>query len=183
MASTVPYVPNTTWADGSGGGTPVTAAKLNTIEQGLTDGHQMPAVRVFHSAAQSVNTATDTYLAFNSERFDQAGGTSATQHDTVTNNSRLIARYAGIYQITGNVNFAGNATGTRYAFIRINGTTRIASNMTTADATENPIVVTTLYQLAVNDYVELGVRQTSGGALNVQAAGNQSPEFMMIRVG
>ena len=37
MASTVPYVQNPAWADGSGGGTPITAAKLNTVEQGVTD--------------------------------------------------------------------------------------------------------------------------------------------------
>jgi hypothetical protein len=42
--------------------------------------------------------------------------------------------------------------------------------------------VATRYPLVVNDYVEAVVRQTSGGALNVLALGNQSPEFMMARV-
>lgn len=32
----MPYTPNPTWADGSGGGTPITAAKLNNIEGGIS---------------------------------------------------------------------------------------------------------------------------------------------------
>jgi hypothetical protein len=83
----VPFVKDTTFADGSGGGTPITAAKLNNIEQGVFDAHLMPAVRVYHNTTQSVSTATHTALAFNSERFDTAGGAASTQHDTVTNNS------------------------------------------------------------------------------------------------
>ena len=41
----------------------------------------------------------------------------------------------------------------------------------------------TLYELAVNDYVELVVYQSSGGALNVVSSGNHSPEFMMVYQG
>jgi len=32
----MPYTPNTPWIDGSGGGTPITAARLNNLEAGLT---------------------------------------------------------------------------------------------------------------------------------------------------
>jgi hypothetical protein len=39
------------------------------------------------------------------------------------------------------------------------------------------------YSLAVNDYVECVVWQTSGGGLNILANGNYSPEFSMVRVG
>lgn len=31
----MPYTPNTTWVDGSGGGTPLTAARLNNMEAGI----------------------------------------------------------------------------------------------------------------------------------------------------
>jgi hypothetical protein len=52
----------------------------------------------------------------------------------------------------------------------------------TGVATGNYQVVTALYDLAVNDYVELHVRQNSGISLNVAASSNYSPEFMMTRV-
>jgi hypothetical protein len=32
----MPYTPNTTWVDGSGGGTPLSAARLNNLESGVT---------------------------------------------------------------------------------------------------------------------------------------------------
>ena len=32
----MPYTPNSTWVDGSGGGTPISAARLNNLESGVT---------------------------------------------------------------------------------------------------------------------------------------------------
>ena len=43
--------------------------------------------------------------------------------------------------------------------------------------------ISTEYSLAVNDYVELVVYQSSGGALDVNAAANYSPEFGMTFQG
>lgn len=180
----IPYVKNTTWADGSGGATPITAAKLNNVEQGVSDSQLMPAVRAFHNASQSIPNSTLTALAFNSERFDVASGASSTQHDTVTNNSRLTCRFAGKYLIVTNVRFAINASGVREVGIRLNGATMLADEVQTSSGggTTTILTVTTLYDLAVNDYVETVVNQTSGGALNVEVAANYSPEFMMVRV-
>lgn len=43
-------------------------------------------------------------------------------------------------------------------------------------------VITTLYDLGVDDYIEVMVYQTSGGALNVEKTAQYSPEFMMVKV-
>lgn len=184
MAVVFPYVRNPTWADGSGGATPISAAKLNLIDDGILNAHQQPAVRVFHNANQSISTATLTALAFNSERFDQAGGSASTMHDTATNNTRLTCRYAGVYLISGSVEWANGTTGIREISCRIGGSTYIA------DATDTPAsvnvyrqTITTLYSLAVNDYVELVVQQNSGAGLNVVSSSAWTPEFMMVRVG
>lgn len=179
MPSVIPYA-ETTWVDNT---TDANAAHMNQIEQGIEDAHLMPAVRVFHNAAQSITTGTVTALAFNSERFDTVGGVASNMHDTVTNNSRLTCRYAGVYQITGMVAWAVNATGFRQAQIRLNGTTIIGSRDEIAASASfgTEMQVTSLYQLAVNDFVELVVQQTSGGALNVNSSANYSPEFMMVR--
>lgn len=175
----IPYTKNTTWADGSGGGTPDTASKKNLIEDGIYNAHLQPAVRVTHNAAQSIPNTTETVLAFNTERFDTAGGAADTQHDTVTNNSRLTCKYAGIYQITGNAEWASSPTSCSIN-IRLNGTTKIGRTFVTAD--NRTMSVSTLYQLAVNDYVELTVNQNSGAGVNINSTGNYSPEFMMVRV-
>jgi hypothetical protein len=179
MAVVFPYVKNAAWVDGT---TVATAAKANIWEDGIFNAHQQPAVRVFHNAAQSISNNTLTALAFNSERFDTAGGTASTQHDTATNNSRLTCLYAGKYQITGNFEWSTLPGGAEIR-IRLNGTTTIAyGTMAGSTSDWRRPSITTLYDLAVNDYVELMVLQTSGGAINVNSAANYSPEFMMVRV-
>lgn len=183
MALTIPYV-SQSWIDGSGGGTPVSAARLGVIEAGITNISYAPAVRVFHNAAQAITTATATALAFNSERFDQAGNVADTMHDTAVNNSRLTCRYAGVYLVTANIEWAANTAGTRTLAIRHSvgptfyGETSLQSP-TSAVVRQQAV---TLMALAVNDYVECVVTQDSGGNLNVNSTGNFSPEFMMVRV-
>jgi hypothetical protein len=147
----------------------------------------MPAVRAYHNTTQS-HTTTGAWQAvvFNSERFDQAGGAASTQHDTASNTSRLTCRYAGVYQITGSLEFASNGTGQRGIELRLNaGASPIQRSqlVMAADDSIGRCGITTLYALAVNDYVELFAFQSSGGALNIAATAFTSPEFMMARVG
>lgn len=178
----IPYSEQS-WVDGSGGATPLSAARLNWIEVGIGGVSFAPTVRVYNNANININTATLTALTYNSERFDTAHNAADTMHDTGINTGRLTCRYAGKYQITSNVDWAGNVTGTRVILIRLNGVTTIAREDTLA-GTGGPggQSISTLYDLAVNDYVETVVYQTSGAGLNVNATGNFSPEFMMVRV-
>jgi hypothetical protein len=180
----IPYVKNPTWADNVGGGTSIDAADLNIIENGIFEISYAPAVGVFHNANQAITTSTLTALAFNSERFDQVANAASTMHDTVTNNTRLTCRYAGVYDIKGCVVWAGNATGIREVDIRLNGATQLQQEkQINAGAGETVAQsISRHYPLAVNDYVELMVWQTSGGNLNVNVVGNYSPEFSMVRV-
>ena len=136
--------------------------------------------RVYHNANQSIPDATNTALAFNSERAD-----TNTIHDTVTNNSRLTCQTAGVYSITASVEFAANATGIRSVGLRLNGTTFLSLQRSpSAGASVTALLsVATMYALAATDYVEVIVSQDSGGALNVLAGGNYSPEFQMSRLG
>lgn len=144
----------------------------------------MPAVvgaSAYHNADQSIADNTLTVVALNSERWD-----TDTIHDTATNNSRLTCKTAGKYQITFTGLFGVHATGERGLFIRLNGTTYIAGDqrMSVTDGVDGAAAtISRLYDLAVNDYVEGVVLQKSGGALNLLALGNRSPEFMMVRIG
>lgn len=139
-----------------------------------------PAARVYHSANQSIANNSSVVLAFNSERFD-----NDVIHDNATNNSRLTCKTAGKYLITFHGGFDFHATGTRSFYLRLNGATIIGiGQLAPIPATDGTFfTVSTLYDLIVNDYVEIQAYQTSGGALNVVAAPMYSPEFMMIKVG
>lgn len=174
------YVKNPTWVDGTGGGTPVSAARLNNIEQGIYDAHFQPCARVYHNAAQSIGASAETTLAFNSERFD-----TDTIHDTATNNSRLTCKTAGKYMITAHVEWAsGTADTLRTVIIRLNGTTQIGRvDMLPSVAAVVSQPLTTMWDLAVNDYIEVRVFQSTAGSLNVNSTASSSPEFMMARVG
>lgn len=177
MAVVFPYVKQT-WTDDS---SLCNAARNNVHEDGIFNAHNQPAVRVFHNANQSINSATDTILAFNSERIDQAGGASAAHHDNVTNNSRLTCLYAGVYMIGASIEWGIGSTGLRLLEIILNATTRIDRVRQTAlDAADQSLA--TLYPLAVNDFVTVQVHHTQGAALNVLVGSNYSPEFWMVRV-
>lgn len=133
------------------------------------------AARVHNSAAISVSNVTQTVLTFDSERFD-----TDTIHSTSSNTGRLTATTAGKYYITGTVEWASSPSQGNIA-IRLNGATSIAASVVVADYRN--MVISTLYDLAATDYVELLVRQSSGGAINITANSNFSPEFAMARVG
>lgn len=136
-------------------------------------GFVQPQARVFHNANQSIANNTATALAFNSERWD-----TNVIHDNVTNNSRLTAKTKGLYHIEANIEWDANATGIRQIFFRVNGATVIAAQRhSAASAGTTQMNISTDYQLAVNDYVETIVLQTSGVALNVLVNAQFSPEF------
>jgi hypothetical protein len=154
--------------------------RLIDVDADLSRGpNNSPSARVYHNANQSISSVGVTALAFNSERFD-----NDTIHSTSTNNTRLTCKTAGKYLIGGSVEWASNATGFRQLLIRVNGSFYVdvgTVNPISGDTTKQG--VKTLYQLAVNDYVELLVFQTSGGSLNVNSVGAYSPEFWMVKAG
>jgi hypothetical protein len=140
----------------------------------------LPSARAYHDANQSIATGGGgAFLAFNQERWD-----TDTIHDTVTNNTRLTCKTAGYYSITAGGAWETNGTGSRSIGILLNGATPLAYDNRLAPADINArFTVTTVYPLAVNDYVEVAVFQSSGGALNVLTGSNYSPEFSMHWVG
>ena len=157
----------------------LTAADLNAyVRDNLSwVGTDKPHARVRNSANIS-HSSSGSYQAvtFNSERVDVG-----SMHDTSSNTSRLTvpAGGGGLYAIGGVIEFAANATGRRGIDIYLNGTTVLAreecNNLGAGSAT--PVSISTVYQLSAGDYVELRGLQASGGALNMLASANYSPEF------
>ena len=166
----------------------ITAGATNTFAK--TDGSgnlafigpKQPSVRVYNSAVQSILNTTYTSITFDSERWntDAAG----SMHSTLTNTSRLTCQSAGIYEIFAHAGFDANATGQRQATFLLNGTLYIGlvQEAPISGSFTFMVEISTQYQLAVSDYVELQLYQSSGGALNNVVAGNYVGEFGMTRI-
>ena len=117
------------------------------------------------SVSQSISNNTGTFLSFDTEDFDTDGF-----HDNSTNNSRITipSGKAGKYQVNFNLQWAANATGTRYCMLAKNGTTvveKLLSVSTTGGYAEQFIGI--ILNLSVADYIEAKVDQSSGGSLDV----------------
>ncbi|MDO9334576.1 MAG: hypothetical protein Q7T57_08670 [Dehalococcoidales bacterium] len=145
----------------------------------LPAGGYTQGARVYNNAPVSINNTTFTILSFNSERFD-----TDNIHESVTNPSRLTCMTAGKYLIIANISWAEANYTVTIISILLNGTTLIAREQVTGATTATLINnVTTVYYLALNDYIQLQVYQYSAGAHNVNCSPNYSPEFMMQRIG
>lgn len=140
---------------------------------------KLVGARVYNSGNISINNAAWTQLTFDTERYDYD-----TMHDLVVNPSRLTCRTAGLYLIIANVEWQISQVGRRLTRIILNGATWIGGDERAPQDTGYAApCVSTIYELAISDYVELDVYQSSGGALNIVVDINFSPEFMMSRIG
>ena len=136
------------------------------------------SARAYNNADQIATTSVNLAVALNSERFD-----TDTIHDLVTNNSRLTCKTAGKYLIVAQIEWESNATGNRQGFIRLNGSTYLVKvSFKPATTGEFAQSISTMYSLAISDYVEIIVFQNSGGDLKVLYTAGASPEFSMIKV-
>jgi hypothetical protein len=92
---------------------------------------------------------------------------------------------AGKYLVGFTISWAANATGYRYAQIKVNDTTVISADdhaaMSALDS--HRITGSALYSLAVADYVTISLAQVSGGSLNLESSASYSPEFWMTWLG
>lgn len=133
----------------------------------------LPSARVYHNTTQSMTLSTDNTVLFNSERWD-----NDIIHSTVSNTGRLTATTAGKYLITANIEWA-TAPATCELKLRVNGTTVVAWQQY-AGSTKR-CQISTIYDLAASDYVELLVNPATTQTINSTA--NYSPEYMMHRIG
>jgi len=133
--------------------------------------------RVYNSANLLIEDSVATALTFDAERWD-----TDELHQASVTPSRLTAQTDGQYLIFGHVVFASDPDGYRQMDIRLNGTTSLARVIQDGTAIPgNALTITTYYNLAANDYVELVVYQTAGASLAVLADQNISPEFGMVK--
>jgi hypothetical protein len=140
------------------------------------------SVRVHNSTDTPVASGAYTALAFDSERWDPAD-----LHSTSTNPSRLTVQTAGKYLIYGTVEFADDIAGSagdRSLEIRLNGSDSLTRTQVAANDSGSSTIlsVSTHYDLAAGDYVELVVRQSSGVTEDVKVNAPMTPEFGMVKL-
>lgn len=154
----------------------VAAAEIASGAVGVTEhSAALPGARATSTTALTQSTNSFNTLAFNSERYDTGG-----IHSNVTNNSRLTAPADGLYLATAHVEFESNTTGTRTLIIRKNdlGAGSVARQDTPGDGLTG-LSIATVVSLADGDFLEVEVRQDSGGTIDVNKSGEQSPEFSL----
>ncbi len=123
---------------------------------------------VAKTASQTVSTSTNTALSFVSGgvRWDDAGWWDAATPTRFTFAEDMRVKFGGEIQ------FSGNALGCRYVWVRLNGTTRIASFRCApcGASLATLIQVAGRYEFSAGDYIELIAWQDSGTALTAQAS-------------
>lgn len=139
------------------------------------------AVLVFNSANLAIPDNNATALTFNSERLKSETG----MHSTSANTDRVVIPTNGMYDLTANARFAAAANGVRQLIIQIDGATNLAVGSAPSAGAGDPVDVSVSrrYYLSVGQIARVLAYQNSGGAINVTANGNWSPEFSVQQVG
>lgn len=145
--------------------------------------HGMPTndigAKVTHTSDQTI-TGSGTMLAFGSESYD----TDAIHHNS-TNNSRLTCKTAGKYLVVGQANWAIGGSGNYVALAIVRGgdTANPLVKVKESGAVNPTQIVSTIINLAVNDYVELQALHDYSGTTSVRYLfAEASPYFMMQRI-
>jgi hypothetical protein len=122
-------------------------------------------------AAQSIPNNVATEVLWDTDLED-----SSDLHSTVSNQGRIVTKQDGVYLITVRIEWTGNATGIRRAFIQRGGATYPGAFADTAGQAANHTQVLQYVTPHIPAGTSLGVSvlQTSGANLNLVANSNQT---------
>jgi len=155
------------------------AARKGYVDSEIAAAVAPKGARVYRDAFQSIANNSYVLVSFTHERWDTDFCYNYTDAPT-----KLVCKTAGIYHITTNLTWNTDPNGHRLVLLYLNGATIIAD--TDHDAGAPGLVaqhLDTIWELAVNDFVETMVYQDSGGALPILNLPAYSPEFAMHRIG
>ena len=123
---------------------------------------------LYNSASQSISNNTLTAITYNSENFD-----TDSFHDTSSNTSRITipSGKGGKYQINFMTNGDGGYAGIWETFVYKNGSSILGAfsvpSLTSPYNFGACPIFTGVLDLAVADYVEIFIRQTSGTSKSI----------------
>ena len=141
----------------------------------------IPAARARTFVPVEIPNATLTVLPLEGEEFD-----TAALHNTVVQNSRLVAPVAGIYTVSAHVSWPLGTAGSRGLFVSAfigSAFQRVASSVVKAsDVGQTEQSVATIVRLSVGDSVLMEVEQSSGAPEIVQVS-DHGPTLAMAWLG
>lgn len=144
------------------------SAPLNPL-----DAEKNPKCRAYRGTTQVVPNDTWTEITLPSERFD-----TDNCHSTVTDTQEItFTQTPGYYYIEGHVRWGGNATGYRQMALQYLNASDVAqynANGVLTDSAGTTVLEQScaglVYAANTNDYVQILVRQNSGGNLDCETA-------------
>lgn len=153
---------------------PLAAAELNVLSDDISflyarsEGTTYSGCSVQKaSGTTSVPHDTETALAFASEYLD-IGAWWSSGTDVIVPAGAVPSGYTQIaVDIYARCRFAANGTGTRALIVYVNGTSIASPNISAISGETMTMVYPEVAIVEAGDVITLGVKQTSGGALDV----------------
>jgi hypothetical protein len=128
---------------------------------------------VGRTAVQSLTNTTPNDILWDYERYDSDG-----MH--VAGENKITVKRYGIYLVTVDVSIAAHASGYDTVNLVANGTTSLAQETRVGNASiNNQFVLTAVVDCPSGAYMyfNVGITQTSGGAINLLYVGSYHPSF------
>lgn len=146
-----------TWADNDS----LNTTNLNTGVRDPIQFAQNPSAAVAErSTTQSIPNAVGTAVSFDVEHFDNDAMFAPTS-------TQITVVEDGLYDLSGFVSWASNATGYRSVQLALNGTRIVGNLQSTHTGVAVGVSVACTRNLTAGDNITLVVDQNSGSALNV----------------
>ena len=152
-----------------------TSAKINQLRDCVNFWSLTPRCFAYRNGAVNIAnyTANWTVCGLDAEVYDIVQSGDTASHDNTTTNERIFIRTSGKYELVGAAEFGSNATGFRSAMIRKNsagsdtgGTLLVTNTQGAVNGAITSIPLPAVEEaFTAGDYIELFVRQNSGGSL------------------
>ncbi len=136
-------------------------------------------VRARRTTTQSITSGSNDAITFDLQDFD-----SDSMWEGVVNPSRITINTAGVYLVMATAQMQAHATGNRAIWIQLNDTDILCITwQSPAVSQEWRATVSTIFALAVTDFIKLRVYQNSGVNLTVNPQPPSSITLSAVRVG
>lgn len=147
----------------------------------LTDRVPVHGWRVYNSNTSGIPNNTNVRVYFDTERYDTDGYHNTSSGTMIT----IPTGLGGVYSMGFASEWTSNASGARQQSFILNNVTNLAVDTIgkPGGAVALRVVTHTEHRLDDGDYVDVNVLQTAGATINLNAAGNYSPEFWGHRIG
>jgi len=140
--------------------------KVGTDSSAVTSTHDFKLAKhaccVYNSADHTLGNASATDLTWDTEEYDIGG-----LHEGVTNPSRITIVKSGVYQVSAQVGFDANATGSRRIYLKVDAATIAEFGDARPSSGQKCYpCIQRILNLSAGNYVEVAAFQDSGGDLN-----------------